>query len=177
MGFRTLGERLVHSGRLVSLSEVSLEGPDGELFDREVVRHPGAVAVVPYDRGTVLLVRQYRAAVGSELLEIPAGKRDLAGEEPEVTARRELQEEVGVRCGRLERMAQLYNSPGFCDETVLLYLAQELEPVESRPQGVEERHMEVVRMPLEEAVSSALSGGILDAKTIVGLFEAREMIH
>ena len=105
-------------GSLISLAVGAFEAPDGDTFERDVVHHPGAVSVVPVvDEGTaVLLVRQYRAAVDRDLLEIPAGKRDVAGEPPELTARRELEEEVGMRAGRLEQLAEFYNSPGFCDE-------------------------------------------------------------
>ena len=98
----------------------------------------------------VILVRQYRAAIDRELLEIPAGKRDVAGEPPEDTARRELVEEVGMRAGRLELLAEFYNSPGFCDEHSFVYLALDLEPCPSDLQGIEEQHMTIERVALDD---------------------------
>ncbi len=105
-------------------------------FERDVVHHPGAVSVVPIIDGgasghQVILVRQYRAAIDAELLEIVAGKRDVAGEPPEVTARRELAEEVGMVAGRMELLAEFYNSPGFCDEHSCVFLGLDLEPTAS----------------------------------------------
>ena len=99
--------------------------------------------------GTVLMVRQYRAAVDGELLEVPAGKRDVDGEATEVTAARELAEEVGRRAGRFDLLARFYNSPGFSDEFTWLYLAQDLSPVPLDRQGAEERHMTVEEVPLD----------------------------
>ncbi|TMK84142.1 MAG: NUDIX hydrolase, partial [Actinobacteria bacterium] len=115
--FRKLAEERVYDGSLISVSRGTFEAPDGSTFNRDLVRHPGAVSIVPVDSDrSVLLVRQYRAAIDADLLEIPAGKRDVEGEPPEETARRELEEEVGVRAGRVEKLAEFYNSPGFSDE-------------------------------------------------------------
>ena len=119
------------------------------------------------------MVRQYRAAVDRELLEIPAGKRDVAGEPPEVTAHRELIEEIGMRAGRLERLAEFYNSPGFCDEYSFVYLALDLEATEPSLQGVEEQHM-TDRADRPSTTSPALirDGEIVDGKSIIGLMLA-----
>jgi ADP-ribose pyrophosphatase len=153
------------------------ETPDGVRFTRDVIRHPGAVAVVPVTgRDTVLLVRQYRGPVDRELLEIPAGTRDVAGEAPEVTARRELEEEVGVRAGTMRFLGTILNSPGFCDEETLLYLAQELEPVEPDRHGEEERYIEVVEIPLVEVDAMVHAGELIDAQTVLGLFLARDAL-
>ena len=132
--FRKLAEREVYRGSLISVAVGRFAAPDGEEFERDVVHHPGAVSVVPIvDEGKgVMLVRQYRAAVDRDLLEIPAGKRDVAGEPPEVTARRELEEEIGMRAGRLEQLAEFYNSPGFCDEHSFVFMALDLEAVRHR---------------------------------------------
>src|SRR5712692_2287971 len=129
-GFRRLGEEIVYRGSLISVAHAIFADPDGGEFRRDVVHHPGAVSVVPViDEGSaVLMVRQYRAPVDRELLEIPAGKRDVDGEPVELTARRELEEEVGMRAGRLERLAEFYNSPGFCDEHSFVFMALDLEP-------------------------------------------------
>src|SRR5437764_14817625 len=114
------------------------EAPDGSSFERDLVHHPGAVSVVAIVGGAAVLVRQYRAALDRDLLEVPAGKRDVDGEPPEATAARELEEEVGLRPARLELLAEFFNSPGFSDEHSYVYLASGLIEVTSRPVGVEE---------------------------------------
>ena len=150
--------------------EVGVEGPDGETYQREVVRHPGAVVVVPAgDSGTFLLVKQYRAAAGAELLEVPAGKRDVAGEPPEVTAARELAEEIGKSATQLKLLARFYNSPGFCDEMTHLYLASGLSDVPLDRHGVEEHHMSVVEVSFADVDTMIEKGDIVDAKSIIGL--------
>ena len=116
-GFSHLRDELLVEGHVISVFRSTFRGPDGEEFDREVVRHPGAVSVVPLtDDGEVVLVRQYRAPLDRFLLEIPAGKRDVEGEPPEETARRELAEEVGLVPTELVPLAVFHNSVGFCDE-------------------------------------------------------------
>ena len=177
-GFRRLGEEEVWRGHLVSAAVGRFAAPDGHQFERDVVHHPGAVSVVPLLDGgaAVLLVRQYRAAVDRDLLEIPAGKRDVAGEPPEVTAGRELEEEVGMRAGRLEKLAEFYNSPGFCDEHSHVFMALDLEPCRSSAQGVEERHMTVERVAMADVPGLVAGGQITDAKTIIGLFLARDRL-
>ncbi len=177
-GFRKLDEREVWRGHLVSAGVARFAAPDGHEFDRDVVHHPGAVSVVPVlDEGAaVLLVRQYRAAIDRHLLEIPAGKRDVDGEAPEVTAGRELEEEVGMRAGRLEKLAEFYNSPGFCDEHSHVYMGLELEPCASSAQGVEEQHMTIERVTMADVPALITSGRIVDAKTIIGLCLARERL-
>ena len=160
------------------MAKGTFAAPDGDEFERDVVHHPGAVSVVPVvDEGeAVLLVRQYRAAVEEELLEIPAGKRDVEGEEPEACARRELVEEVGMRAGRMERLAVFYNSPGFCDERHWVFMGLDLEPTALSAQGVEEQHMTIERHSLDEVPDLIASGAIMDAKTIIGLTLAREAL-
>ena len=118
-------------------------------FTRVVVRHPGAVVVVPVDGDDVLLVRQFRAAVGDELLEVPAGKRDVDGEPPEETARRELEEEIGHRPGRLVKLAEFYNTPGFSDEYTHLFARARSRGPRRQPtrSGPEERAMTMERVP------------------------------
>ena len=175
--FRVTGEREVWRSSLLRLLSVTVEGP-GSSFERDVVRHPGAVSVVPVvDDGTaVLMVRQYRAPLDADLLEIPAGKRDVAGEPPDVTARRELEEEVGMRAGRLEKLAQFYNSPGFCDEYSFLFLALDLEPVESSAHSEEEQHMTIERVLLDDVPAMIADGRLVDGKSIIGLCLAREAL-
>lgn len=168
--FGQLDESLVHQGAVISLAIGRFAGPGGERFTREVVRHPGAVSVVPlHDDGTVVLVRQYRAPLDRFLLEIPAGKRDVPGEPPEVTAGRELEEEVGLRAGQLVKLAEFHNSPGFCDEHSHVYLGTGLEAVPSSAHSVEEEHLSVEQVALDDVGAMIADGRITDAKTIIGL--------
>lgn len=169
-GFRRLAETEVWRSPLLRVTKGSFASPDGQRFERDVVHHPGAVVVVPMlGGGRVLMVRQYRAAVDEELLEIPAGKRDVDGEAPEVTAGRELAEEVGRRAGRLDLLARFFNSPGFSDELSWCYLARDLEEVDNDLQGVEESHMGIEEVALADLDQLISSGAIIDAKSIIGL--------
>jgi len=171
--FRATGEDVVYQSRLLRVARGRFRAPDGTEFERDVVHHPGWVAVVPLtDDGHVVCVRQYRAAVGQWLLEIPAGICDVDGEEPEVTARRELAEEAGVAAEHVDLVATIHNSPGFADEKGWLFLATGLSEVPVDRQGVEEDHMEVVRVPVSDAARLVAEGGVTDAKTVVGLLLA-----
>lgn len=172
-GFRSVQEELLFEGKVVSLYRNVIEAPTGEKFERDVLRHPGAVIVAPVDRDHVLLVRQYRAAVGGDLLELPAGKRDVPGEQPHDTAHRELREEIGRSAASMTLLASFYNSPGFCDEFSYCYMATGLEPVPHSPQGPEEAAMSLVEVRLDDVPAMIVSGEIIDAKTIIGVTLAR----
>ncbi|HET9543606.1 MAG TPA: NUDIX hydrolase [Acidimicrobiales bacterium] len=172
--FTKRGEREVWSGAVISVVQGTFVSPSGATFERDVVHHPGAVAVVPVDGDEVVLVRQYRAAVDLEILEIPAGKRDVAGEAPELTAHRELAEEVGLTAGRLVKLAEFYNSIGFSDELSHVFLGTELSPVPDDRQGEEEEHMTVERIRLDDVPALVAAGELVDAKTVIGLLMARE---
>jgi ADP-ribose pyrophosphatase len=168
--FRKLGETELLRNPLIRVATGRFEGPDGAQFERDIVHHPGAVVVVPLTSGgSVLMVRQYRAAIEGELLEIPAGKRDIQEEPTETTARRELAEEVGRQAGRLDLLARFYNSPGFTDEFSWCYLARDLVEVPHDRQGTEEQHMTVEEVPLATTPARIASGEIVDAKSIIGL--------
>jgi ADP-ribose pyrophosphatase len=168
----------VWRGTLVSAGTGTFVDPDGNEFERDVVHHPGAVVVVPVTpEGDVILVRQYRAAIDAELLEVPAGKRDVTDEPVEVTAHRELEEEVGMRAASMVQMAEFYNSPGFCDEHSFLFLATDLTPCATAFQGHEEQHMTIERVPLDRIPALIASGDLVDAKSIVGLLLAREHLR
>jgi ADP-ribose pyrophosphatase len=173
--FRKVGERPAYRSSLLDIAIGTFEGPDGQHFDRDIVHHPGAVVIVPLDdlTGEVVFVRQYRAPLDIELLEIPAGKRDVPHEPTEVTAARELTEETGLAAGSLELIGHFYSSPGFCDEELWCYLGRDLRQVGPERHGVEEEHMTLERYPFSEALQLARSGQIKDAKTIVGLFLAQ----
>jgi 8-oxo-dGTP pyrophosphatase MutT (NUDIX family) len=168
--FTKLDERSIYEGAVISVAVGRFAGPDGDPFERDVVHHPGAVSAVPLlADGTVVLIRQYRAALDEDLLEIPAGKRDVAGEEPGVTAARELEEEIGMRPGRLELLAEFYNSPGFSDEHSYVFLAEDLVETATDLQGIEEEHLVVERVPLADIPAMIADGRLRDAKTIIGL--------
>jgi ADP-ribose pyrophosphatase len=173
-GFRHVGERDVYAGRIWRVAVGTFEAPDGATFERDVVRSPGAVGAVPvlFDvEGTpsVVLVRQYRPVLDAELVEIPAGMRDVDGEAPDVTAARELAEEVGFRPGHLELLTVFQNSAGMTDATTHVYLASNLQPVPKQAHGPEEEAMTVIQVPLADAVADVLAGRITDAKTVIGL--------
>jgi len=176
--FRIVGSETVVDTGFIGLADLDVEGA-GERFTRLVVRHPGAVVAVPVepDREHVLLVRQYRAAVDRDLLEVVAGKRDVEGEAPETTATRELHEEIGRRPGRLVKLCEFYNSPGFCNEYTHLYAALDLEELDA-PAAVnpEERALTVERVRLSDVDDLVAGGAIVDAKSIVGLLLTRRYL-
>jgi ADP-ribose diphosphatase len=176
--FRPLGESRIHRGWRISMVTATFADPEGNRFEREVVRHPGAVAVVPlHEDGSVTLVRQYRPAVDRHLLEVPAGIRDVDGEPPELTARRELQEETGLVAERVEPLVGFYNSPGFCDQETLLFVATGLQAGEASPAGAEERFMEVERVALAELDDLTRRRVLVDAQTLIGLQLVRERLR
>src|SRR4051812_19994177 len=175
--FRVLSSSTLCDAGFLQLARKRVAGPDGEEFDRHVVHHPGAVVVVPVDDdGTVLMVRQYRVAVGAALLEVPAGKRDVDGEPPETTAARELEEELGRAPGRLRLLCEFYNSPGFTDEYTYLYLATELEPRERAAVSAEEAAMTIERIAFGDVDALIAARDIVDAKSIIGLQLARRLL-
>lgn len=177
-GFVHLGDEPRLDGWRISFVRAQFAAPDGTRFWRDVVRHPGAVAVVPVtERDTVLLVRQYRGPVDRALLEIPAGTRDVDGEAPHTTARRELEEEVGVRAHRIDPLGSMLNSPGFCDQETLLFLARDLEPVDPQRHGEEERAIEVVEVPLADIGSMVATGELVDAQSLLGLLLAQDALR
>jgi 8-oxo-dGTP pyrophosphatase MutT (NUDIX family) len=177
-GFRVVDSTSRCRSGLLELVELDVEAPDGERHLRSVVRHPGAVVEVPVVDDDAILVRQFRAAVGRSLLEVPAGKRDVAGEAPEATAARELEEEIGQSPGRLRKLAEFYNSPGFCDEYTHLFCATELSAL-PEPRGVtaEEQAMTIERVPLAATAELIAAGELIDAKSIVGLLLTQQLLE
>ena len=167
-----IASRRVHEGRVVVLDVDTVRYPDGTTGELEIIRHPGAAAVVPVasdPRGnnpTVLMLRQYRYAAGGELWEIPAG-RLAPGEDPADCARRELLEEAGVHAGRVEHLSSVWTTPGFTDERIHLFWATDLTA------GVHAREadefIEVVPRPLNDVLAGIRSGEICDAKTVVAV--------
>jgi ADP-ribose diphosphatase len=169
-GFRQLSQQTVHSWAAFQLVDGEFAAPDGETFHRTYLRHPGAVGIVAIDGDDVVLVRQYRPALGDELLEIPAGTLDKGdGESPESCAVRELAEEIGATAESLEHLMTYVVAAGVSSEQLHLYVARGLTFGARQADGVEERAMTVERLPLAEARGAIADGRIADAKTIIGL--------
>lgn len=170
--FRTTESALRLDLGFLSVTERTIEAPDGATFSRFVIEHPGAVAVVPLIGDDVVLLHQYRAAAGEQILEIPAGRLDISGEQREAAARRELQEETGFVAEELSHLTDLWTAVGFTNERISIFLAEEVEVGHRSPVGPEEAHAEIVRMPFGEALELVTSGEIADAKTAIGLLLA-----
>ena len=168
-----LEQREGFRGKLIDVWVDRVRMPNGNEAEMEVIRHPGATAIVAVTGGDVLLVRQYRYATGEWILEVPAGKLE-AGEDPETSARRELEEETGFRPDRLISLGWIWTTPGFTDEKIWLFLAGELQ--RSR-QGLEvDEVLSVDRMPFDQAVDKAMTGEIRDAKSVCALIRAAQIL-
>ncbi|MCW5932854.1 MAG: NUDIX hydrolase [Fimbriimonadia bacterium] len=163
----TVESELIYKGRVVSLRLDTVQLANGRTVTREIVQHRGAVAIVPLlDNSTVLLVRQYRQAVGEALLEIPAGTLE-ENESPETCAIRELEEETGYTAKLMQPMFSQYLAPGYSQEVLHVFLAEELSEGSARPE--EDEQLELVETPVSEVAPMVLDGRIRDAKTIAGL--------
>ncbi len=161
--------RIGYQGTFLTIWQEQVELPGGRSIELDVVRHPGAAAIVPFENETdVVLIRQFRHAAGGTLLEVPAGK--LEDEAPETCAARELEEEVGRRAGRLEPLGSIFTTPGFTDEVIHLFAAFDLTSVPTRHESDEV--IEVVQMPLREAVELVWRGELRDAKSALALLHA-----
>ena len=177
-GFRRVSEEELLRAWLFRVDRFHLLDPDDKPFDRFVIRHPGAVTVVPvHDDGSVTLVRQYRAAVDTLVLEIPAGTLDHEGEEPQDAARRELAEEAGLEATSWELLLQTWNSPGISDQHTLVYLATGLSSIPSLPQGVEEGYMTIETIHIDDVDALAANGTLKDETTVLGLYMARQRLR
>jgi len=167
--------RLVHRGRYLDVRIDTIRRADGSTGTRDVVRHPGAVAVLALDEDSrLLLVRQWRIPAGRAMLEIPAGTLDVhegVTEDPDIAARRELEEETGSRASTWRRLASFWTAPGFATELMYLYLAEDLRDADEDRRGPDaDERLELERVPWPEAVAMAERGEIADAKSLVGLF-------
>ncbi len=168
---RELGRRILHTGPVGSFGLYDLELPTGARCTLELLRHPGAAAVVPFlDARRIVMLRQYRFAADGYIWEVPAGKLD-AGETPEACAARELREETGYRAGRIERTGSILTTPGFTDERIHLFCARDLEPGAMAHQDSEV--IEIREVAFAEALAMIDRGEIVDAKSIAALFHAR----
>ena len=171
---KTLSSEKIYDGAIIHVRRDRVLLPNGPTSTREIVEHPGGVGILALEAdGTVLLVRQYRYAFGRTLLEIPAGKRE-PGEEPFVTARRELREETGAIAESWTPLGSLIASPGCYDEVLHLYLARGLTFGDTHPD--EDEFLSVRRIPFQELVQRCLSGEIQDGKTVTAVLKAKFLL-
>lgn len=166
---KTLEGEKVFTGKIINVRQDKVLLPNGETSIREVVEHPGASAIVPItDHGEVVLVRQWRYSIDRVSIEIPAGKLD-SDEEPLECAKRELQEETGFKAESWEPLVNFFNSPGFCDEALYIFLARKLTVTKASPESDE--FVEPLVIPVKAALEMIDSGEIVDAKTIIGILQ------
>ncbi len=169
-GFTHLSSDLLYDGPVFRLVDEEFAAPSGVTFRRQIVRHRGAVAVVPlHPDGTVTVLRQFRPAIGTRLLEIPAGLLDVDDEPLDEAARRELREEAGLACGRLDHLCTYVPAAGMTDERVTIFVATELMEVEDERHGPEEDDLVVERIALADVLGLIESGDLIDGKTALAL--------
>jgi ADP-ribose diphosphatase len=170
-----LESEIIFKGAVFDVERDRLREENGIEIIREVVRHPGGAGALPlFDDGRVALVKQYRHPARHELLEIPAGRIE-DGETPEMCAAREMEQEIGFRAGRIEKLAEFYTTPGFCEEKLHVYLATDLTP--SSQALDHDELVEVVYLPFAEAARMVERGGIEDSKTIIALLLAVKRVQ
>lgn len=171
---RTMKSDRIYEGKIVNLRIDTVELPDKKYSKREIVEHPGAVAIIPItEDNKIILVRQFRKSVEKPLLEIPAGKIEI-NEEPKETALRELAEETGFKANNMEYITEFYTSPGFSNEKVYLFLATQLQNGEANPETDE--CIETETYDILDLVEMVDRGEINDSKTIIGIFYAEKYI-
>jgi ADP-ribose pyrophosphatase len=162
---KTLKTEQIFTGKVISLQVDEVELPNGRVSKREIVKHPGAVAVIPItDENKIVMVEQYRKALERTIIEIPAGKLEK-GEKPEICAARELEEETGYECANMEWLISFYTSPGFADEIVHLYKATGLSKKENAATTDEDEFVNLMEITLEESIQLIKDQQIYDAKT------------
>jgi ADP-ribose pyrophosphatase len=166
--------RRIYEGKVINLRVDTVVLPQGKTSEREIVEHRGAVALVPITGdGQVMLVRQWRTPTQSALLEIPAGTRE-EGEDPDACAHRELGEEVNFAAGRMTKLCEMFMAPGYSTELIHLYLAQDLTPMQGTPD--DDEFLDIITLPLSEAINKIAAGEIRDAKSISGLLLAARVL-
>lgn len=176
MGYeeKTMKTEKIYEGKILSLRIDTVELPDKKYSKREIVEHPGAVAVVPItDEGDIILVKQYRKAVERELLEIPAGKLEI-NEEPKECVARELKEETGYTSSNIDYVFEFYTSPGFSNEKMYLFVATDLKEGEAEPETDE--YIEIQKYKIAELLDMVKKGEISDSKTIIGILIAEKAL-
>jgi 8-oxo-dGTP pyrophosphatase MutT (NUDIX family) len=173
--FEQVGSEILCEGKFVALERRRFRHEDGDIVEREIVTHPGAVGIVVLDGEQLWFVRQPREAVGSpDLLELPAGKLDEDGENPLETAKRELAEEIGKQAREWEDLGSFYTSVGFTDEEVFLFLATGISDVDERPEVEEDERIDVEVRPLDEL--DAILAETKDSKTLIGLLKLKDRL-
>lgn len=166
---KTIHSKSIYEGSIISLRVDEVELPDGNRATRELINHSGAVAIIPVTKdGKLVLVRQYRKALERTIIEIPAGRIEK-GEDPRETAKRELEEETGYAAGTLKFIQAFATSPGFANEIIYLYLAEQLTEIENPAAGDEDEFIDVLEITIEEAEGLVETGEIYDAKTAFAL--------
>ncbi|MGE6629440.1 NUDIX hydrolase [Bacillus sp. NPDC077027] len=166
---KTIASKEIYKGKIIDLIVEDVELPNGKSGKRELIKHPGAVAVIARTADKkIILVKQYRKALERAIVEIPAGKLE-PGEEPQHTALRELEEETGYTTNHLEKLTAFYTSPGFADEIVHVYEANQLLPLEEKRELDEDEFVEVMEVSLEEALRLVEKQHIYDAKTVYAI--------
>ena len=169
---KTINSKEIYKGRVISLSVDTVITPGGNEATREIVHHPGGVAVVAIDNDDMIyLVEQYRVPYDDILLEIPAGKLDSKDEDPTDAALRELSEETGLTCKEIKHIGDFYPSVGFLDENLRLFMATGLSQGQTHPD--DDEYLNIVKMPFEKAVQMVMDGKIKDGKTIAGILKAK----
>jgi len=164
---KTLDSKPIFDGRIIKVQIDTVELSDGTTASREIVKHPGAVAVLPIREGKLLVVEQFRQPLGRTEIEIPAGKLE-PGEDPREAAARELEEETGYKAPELIHLSSFYTSPGFADEIIHFYVAEELTVGTLQPD--EDEFLELTEITLDEAFEHMRAGRISDAKTIMAVY-------
>ena len=171
---KTIESEVIYSGKIVELHRDKAELVNGSIVLREVVEHAGGAVVVPVDRdGNVIVVRQFRYPFGRELLEFPAGKLEK-GEDPFLCAKRELSEETGYTSENYVFLGEFYPSPGYCHESLFIYLATNLIPGGQHLD--QDEFLKVERMPLDALVDAVMAGEVKDAKTVIGALKAQRYL-
>lgn len=170
---KTVKRETIYEGKIITVQVDEVELPNGKHGKRELVRHPGAVAVLPIlKNGKILMVEQFRKPLERAIVEIPAGKLEK-GEEPELTAKRELEEETGYQTESLEPLISFYTSPGFADEVIHLFVAKGLNKVENPLETDDDEFVNILEVTLEEAEKMVQTNQIYDAKTAYAILYLR----
>jgi ADP-ribose pyrophosphatase len=171
MKHEVLNRKTIFEGRIFDVQILQTQLPNGKETQYDIVSHPGAVALVPVDKdGNIWFVSQYRAAAGKSLIELPAGLLE-PGEDPEVTARREIREEIGQATNNLEKLGGIFLTPGYSTEYIHIYLASDLSP--ERLDHDDDEFIDIIAVPIEQAYQMARNGEIVDGKTIAALLMAQ----
>ncbi|RPF55705.1 NUDIX domain-containing protein [Aquisalibacillus elongatus] len=167
---KTINTETIYEGKVIDVKIDDVELPNGQTSKRELVEHPGAVAIIAVtEADKIVMVEQYRKALEKSIIEIPAGKLE-SGEQPEVTARRELEEETGYQAESLDFVVSYYTSPGFANEIIYVFEARGLNEVENKLDGDDDEFVELIEVSIEEALELIRSQRIHDAKTIHAIY-------